>query len=193
VLARLIESGRFDRHLRRMRKIYAGQRDALFAALDEHAPDIRRTGLAASFHAVAQLAPGASETDMVEAARARSGNLWDERQPLHHPPTHPSSCSDLETFHSGQSSRASLDERGTATASVVNAPHRARAPPPAGHSAGPRAVPRVCTSRRRSRPRPQSGPLAVPASLFSRAVGGGQHNSPRQASTPSRDGKASDH
>jgi hypothetical protein len=56
VLARLIESGRFDRHLRRMRKIYAGQRDALFAALDEHAPDIRRTGLAASFHAVAQLA-----------------------------------------------------------------------------------------------------------------------------------------
>ena len=34
VLARLIESGRFDRHLRRMRKVYAGKRDALVDARD---------------------------------------------------------------------------------------------------------------------------------------------------------------
>ena len=39
VLARLIQTGRFDRHLRRMRKIYAGKRDALLlTALNEHAP-----------------------------------------------------------------------------------------------------------------------------------------------------------
>ena len=38
VLARLLESGRFDRHLRRMRKVYAGRRDALVEALAEHAP-----------------------------------------------------------------------------------------------------------------------------------------------------------
>jgi GntR family transcriptional regulator / MocR family aminotransferase len=76
VLARLIEFGRFDRHLRRMRKIYAGKRDALLAALDEHAPDVRLTGLAAGFHAVAQLAPGASETAIVEAAQARGVGIY---------------------------------------------------------------------------------------------------------------------
>src|SRR5215211_651772 len=43
VLARLIESGRFDQHLRRMRKTYADKRDALVAALNEHAPDVRLT------------------------------------------------------------------------------------------------------------------------------------------------------
>ncbi|MCZ0978623.1 hypothetical protein O1L60_03620 [Streptomyces diastatochromogenes] len=37
-LARMIESGRFDRHLRRMRATYAARRSALVAALAEHAP-----------------------------------------------------------------------------------------------------------------------------------------------------------
>jgi GntR family transcriptional regulator / MocR family aminotransferase len=76
VLARLIESGRFDRHLRRMRKIYAGKRDALVAALNEHAPDVRVSGLAAGFHAVAQLAPGASEAAVVEAAQPRGVGIY---------------------------------------------------------------------------------------------------------------------
>ena len=76
VLARLIESGKFDRHLRRMRKIYAGKRDALVAALDEYAPDIRLSGLAAGFHAVAQLAPGASEAAVVEAAQAHGVGIY---------------------------------------------------------------------------------------------------------------------
>jgi GntR family transcriptional regulator/MocR family aminotransferase len=76
VLARLIDSGKFDRHLRRMRKIYAGKRDALVAALDEHAPDVRLSGLAAGFHAVAQLAPGASEAAVVEAAQAHGVRIY---------------------------------------------------------------------------------------------------------------------
>jgi GntR family transcriptional regulator/MocR family aminotransferase len=76
VLARLIESGRFDAHLRRMRKIYAGKRDALVAALEEHAPDVRLSGLAAGFHAVTQLAPGASEAAVVEAARDRGVGIY---------------------------------------------------------------------------------------------------------------------
>jgi len=76
VLARLIESGRFDRHLRRMRKVYAGKRDALVAALDEHAPDVRLSGLAAGFHAVAQLARGAREAAVVEAARAHGVGIY---------------------------------------------------------------------------------------------------------------------
>jgi GntR family transcriptional regulator / MocR family aminotransferase len=76
VLAQLIESGRFDRHLRRMRKVYAGKRDALVAALDEYAPDVRLSGLAAGFHAVAQLAPGASEAAVVEAAQAHGVGIY---------------------------------------------------------------------------------------------------------------------
>ena len=76
VLARLIESGRFDGHLRRMRKIYAGKRAALVAALNEHAPDVRLSGLAAGFHAVAHLAPGASEAAVVEAAQARGVGIY---------------------------------------------------------------------------------------------------------------------
>jgi GntR family transcriptional regulator / MocR family aminotransferase len=76
VLARLIETGKFDRHLRRMRKIYAGKRDALLAALDEYAPEVRLSGLAAGFHAVAQLAPGASEAAVVQAAQARGVGMY---------------------------------------------------------------------------------------------------------------------
>jgi GntR family transcriptional regulator/MocR family aminotransferase len=59
-----------------MRTIYAGKRDALLTALNEHAPDVRLTGLAAGFHAVAQLAPGASETAIVEAPQARGVGIY---------------------------------------------------------------------------------------------------------------------
>ena len=76
VLARLIESGRFDRHLRRMRKVYAGKRDALVDALAQHAPSVTLSGLAAGFHAVAHLPAGASETDVVSSARKRSVGLY---------------------------------------------------------------------------------------------------------------------
>jgi GntR family transcriptional regulator/MocR family aminotransferase len=59
-----------------MRKVYAGKRDALVAALDEHAPDVRLSGLAAGFHAVAQLARGAREAAVVEAARAHGVGIY---------------------------------------------------------------------------------------------------------------------
>ncbi len=75
-LARLIESGRFDRHLRRMRKVYAGKRDALLDALGQHAPSVTLTGLAAGFHAVAHLPAGASEADVVSSAKQRSIGLY---------------------------------------------------------------------------------------------------------------------
>ncbi|MEW2270137.1 PLP-dependent aminotransferase family protein [Streptomyces griseofuscus] len=75
-LARLIESGRFDRHLRRMRGTYAARRTALLAALAEHAPGVAVTGLAAGFHAVAHLRETADERGLVAAARARSVGLY---------------------------------------------------------------------------------------------------------------------
>ncbi len=75
-LAALLESGRYDRHLRRMRAVYASRRAALVAALARHAPGIRLTGLAAGFHAVAHLPAAADERSVVAAARERRVGLY---------------------------------------------------------------------------------------------------------------------
>jgi GntR family transcriptional regulator / MocR family aminotransferase len=75
-LATLVESGRYDRHLRRMRRVYAARRATLIRALSEHAPRVKLHGLAAGFHAVAELGPGADESATVEAARTRSVGLY---------------------------------------------------------------------------------------------------------------------
>ena len=75
-LATLIESGRYDRHLRRVRAEYAARREVLLAALATHAPDLRVTGLAAGFHAVLHLPAGADEAEVVEEAAARGVGLY---------------------------------------------------------------------------------------------------------------------
>lgn len=75
-LARLIESGRYDRHLRRMRTLYGVRCRTLRAALAEHAPEVRLTGLAAGFHAVAHLPLKADELTVIAAARARRVGLY---------------------------------------------------------------------------------------------------------------------
>lgn len=75
-LATLIESGRYDRHLRRMRAEYSHRRDALVASLAEHAPDIRLTGLAAGFHAVAHLPEHSDEDAVVAQAREVGVGLY---------------------------------------------------------------------------------------------------------------------
>jgi GntR family transcriptional regulator / MocR family aminotransferase len=75
-LALLIETGRYDRHLRRMRAEYAARRDVLLRALAAHASSVRLTGLAAGFHAVAHLPAGATEHEVIHAARTRSVGLY---------------------------------------------------------------------------------------------------------------------
>jgi GntR family transcriptional regulator/MocR family aminotransferase len=70
-LATLLTTGRYDRHLRRMRTVYAARRAALTDAFARHAPGVPLTGLAAGFHAVAPLPAGADETVVVAAARER--------------------------------------------------------------------------------------------------------------------------
>ena len=75
-LATLIESGRYDRHLRRMRASYARRRATLVDALTEHAPQVELRGLAAGFHAVAHLPDSLSEPAVVSAAGARSIGLY---------------------------------------------------------------------------------------------------------------------
>ncbi len=75
-LAALIQSGRYDRHLRQMRGVYSARRDTLIAALAQHAPQIAPGGLAAGFHAVAPLSGDADEQAIVKQARVRSIGLY---------------------------------------------------------------------------------------------------------------------
>ena len=89
-LATLIESGRYDRHLRHMRAVYAGKRGALIGALARHAPDVELRGLAAGFHAVARLPEGLDERAVAAAARERAIGLYPVGELRtgdgHHPP-----------------------------------------------------------------------------------------------------------
>jgi len=67
-LALLMESGRFDRHLRRVREIYRARRDVLAAAAElTFGPD-RLQGLAAGCHALLRLPDGTSEHAIVATA-----------------------------------------------------------------------------------------------------------------------------
>ncbi|HEX2499074.1 MAG TPA: PLP-dependent aminotransferase family protein [Actinomycetes bacterium] len=81
-IATLIQSGRYDRQLRRMRILYAARRQALVTALARHAPEVTVTGLAAGFHAVVHLPDGAgahdgtNETTVIAAARKRSVGIY---------------------------------------------------------------------------------------------------------------------
>jgi GntR family transcriptional regulator / MocR family aminotransferase len=75
-LAALLESGRYDRHLRGMRARYARRRGALITSLARHAPGVPLTGLAAGFHAVAHLPASADERAVVAAARERLVGLY---------------------------------------------------------------------------------------------------------------------
>jgi GntR family transcriptional regulator / MocR family aminotransferase len=75
-LAAMLTSGRYDRHLRRMRTVYAARRAALVEAFARHAPGIRLAGLAAGFHAVAPLPPSADEAAVIAAARERRVGLY---------------------------------------------------------------------------------------------------------------------
>ena len=65
--ADVLERGELDHHLRRMRPIYRGRRDALLAALARHLPDVRPVGAAAGLHVLAWLPP-----DVDETARSRT-------------------------------------------------------------------------------------------------------------------------
>ncbi|GAA3217002.1 PLP-dependent aminotransferase family protein [Actinocorallia longicatena] len=75
-LAALLGSGRYDRHLRRTRALYAARREALVASLALHAPHVRLSGLAAGFHAVAHLPAHLSEDEVIAAARERGVGLY---------------------------------------------------------------------------------------------------------------------
>ena len=69
-LARLIETGRFDRHLRKVRDSYRQRRDALAAAVAENMEGATIAGLDAGHHALLRLPAGVDEERVVAHARA---------------------------------------------------------------------------------------------------------------------------
>jgi GntR family transcriptional regulator/MocR family aminotransferase len=71
-----MESGRYDRHLRRMREVYRRRRDALTEAVAEHAPGLRLVGLQAGCHIVLELPDGATEDAVVRAALRRGVRVY---------------------------------------------------------------------------------------------------------------------
>jgi GntR family transcriptional regulator / MocR family aminotransferase len=71
-LAEFIDSGAYDRQIRRARLAYRRRRDRLVTALRRAAPQVRVTGIAAGLHAVLRLPPGQREEDLVARA-ARHG------------------------------------------------------------------------------------------------------------------------
>ncbi len=74
-LATLLTTGRYDRHLRHMRMVYAARRTAVTDAFARHVPGMRLTGLAAGFQALAPLPRGADETAVIAAALTRRVGL----------------------------------------------------------------------------------------------------------------------
>ncbi|HEY3714175.1 MAG TPA: hypothetical protein VGL39_06575 [Jatrophihabitantaceae bacterium] len=71
VLADLIETGGYDRHVRRMRASYRRRRDRVLAAVD---PDlVRPGGIAAGLHLVLQFPPGGpDDATIIRAAKRHS-------------------------------------------------------------------------------------------------------------------------
>ena len=74
VLARLLASGDYDRHLRLVRTRQRRRRDALLAWLRTHLPQARATGVAAGLHLLIELPGGTADTVLAERA-ARAGVL----------------------------------------------------------------------------------------------------------------------
>jgi GntR family transcriptional regulator / MocR family aminotransferase len=71
-LANFIESGRYDQHLRRMRRIYRRRRSVLIESLARHLPQAEVSGIAAGLHAAVRLPTGINE-DRICAAVAKRG------------------------------------------------------------------------------------------------------------------------
>lgn len=75
-LALMLESGDYDRHLRRARRIYRARRDRLVRTLHATRLGITISGAAAGLHLVASLPRPHTEAEILEAARAQRVGLY---------------------------------------------------------------------------------------------------------------------
>ena len=74
VLAELLRSAEYDRHLRRVRGRQRARRDALLAALARFLPEARVSGVAAGLHLLVTF-PGSDADDVAQAASAREAGV----------------------------------------------------------------------------------------------------------------------
>ena len=75
-LARMLDSGAYDSHLRAARRRYRARRDALVQALARHLPGTRVEGVAAGLHAIARLPEPVPGLEVMRAAGARSVGVY---------------------------------------------------------------------------------------------------------------------
>ncbi|TMM16850.1 MAG: PLP-dependent aminotransferase family protein [Actinobacteria bacterium] len=75
-LARLMQSGAYDRHLRQARRRYRARRDALIDAVARYHPGARVTGIAAGLHAIVRLPHSFEVAALMRAAAARSVGVY---------------------------------------------------------------------------------------------------------------------
>jgi GntR family transcriptional regulator / MocR family aminotransferase len=70
-LARLLRTGEYARHVRRVRTIYRRRRDVLIDALETKLPGLSIEGVAAGVHLLLRLPAGIDDAQVVETARTR--------------------------------------------------------------------------------------------------------------------------
>lgn len=81
VLALFIEEGHFERHLRRMRKVYEQRREALMAAFDKHFADRASvTGTESGMHVLVHIADIGEPDAFIERAAAQGVGIYSARQ-----------------------------------------------------------------------------------------------------------------
>lgn len=89
-LARLIDSGDFTRHLRRVRPLYRTRRDATLHAVADRLPDATPTGIDAGLHVYLKLPDRCHEPTLIDAARDQGvhveGAAWHWADPETAPP-----------------------------------------------------------------------------------------------------------
>jgi GntR family transcriptional regulator/MocR family aminotransferase len=68
-LARMIESGDWDRHIRRARAVYRARRDRVTEALARHLPELEVSGVTAGLHVVVRFEPGVDDQAVATTAR----------------------------------------------------------------------------------------------------------------------------
>jgi GntR family transcriptional regulator/MocR family aminotransferase len=69
-MADFVDRGELDRHLRKMRPVYQGRRDALVRALGSRLPGLRAAGTESGLHVVTWIPDGVDENAIVNAAGA---------------------------------------------------------------------------------------------------------------------------
>jgi GntR family transcriptional regulator / MocR family aminotransferase len=79
-LARLIESGAYDRHLRVLRRRHRARRDAMVQAVERHLPGAQVLGIAAGLHANVLLAEPVDVRAFEAACEARSVRVYGSRR-----------------------------------------------------------------------------------------------------------------